>query len=266
MEKWSGKVAIVTGASAGIGSAICIDLIKANLIVIGLARRPEKVEALKHQLPTDKVDNLHALKCDVTQESDIKLAFEWITKTVGIPHILINNAGVLYQEYLLDIARTTTKSIENVLQTNIMGTVMCTRQAFQLMKENNIDGHIIIMNSVSGHTQASVVGTSVPTCSVYSPSKFALTALTEVIRQELEIFETNIKVTVSEREKTLTFEICIYFAFFFHLKSISPGFVKTDITDEGIFKEILKVRPYLDAEDVSAAVLYVLGTPPHVQV
>lgn len=113
MERWIGKVAVVTGASAGIGAVVSKDLVTAGLIVIGLARRVDRIEvnniqniifsvllvlvlfqALKADLNEDVRDQLHAYKCDVSQEKSIQEAFEWIEKKFGVIHILINNAGV----------------------------------------------------------------------------------------------------------------------------------------------------------------------------
>lgn len=63
MERWVGKVAVVTGSSAGIGAQIVIDLANAGLIVVGLARRVERVEELKSK----SKGTIHALQCDVTR-------------------------------------------------------------------------------------------------------------------------------------------------------------------------------------------------------
>jgi len=90
MEKWQGKTAVVTGASAGIGAAIVKDLARNGINVIGLARRPEKVEELAKEEFSGKV---YGYKCDVTDLQSIKDAFKWIEQKFSQIHILINNAG-----------------------------------------------------------------------------------------------------------------------------------------------------------------------------
>lgn len=93
MERWSGKVAVVTGASAGIGAQITIDLANAGLTVIGLARRKECVEALKSQVKSS-VGSIVGYKCDISKLDSIKTAFSWIESNYGVVNILINNAGI----------------------------------------------------------------------------------------------------------------------------------------------------------------------------
>lgn len=92
MEKWCGRIAVVTGATSGIGSAICVELVKAGMIVCGLARRKDKVEQLRMSL-FGAEGQLNAVDCDITNEQSVKQAYTWIEKTYGGIDILINNAG-----------------------------------------------------------------------------------------------------------------------------------------------------------------------------
>lgn len=75
MEKWIGKTAVVTGASAGIGAQIVVDFAKKGINVIGLARRPEKVEEIAKDLGKS-AGKIYAFKCDVSNRQSIKDAFE----------------------------------------------------------------------------------------------------------------------------------------------------------------------------------------------
>lgn len=94
MERWSGKVAVVTGATGGIGAAIAVQLVKSGMIVVGLARRKDKIEALRASL-FGAPGQLNAVECDITSETSVAQAYSWIEKTLGGIDILVNNAGVI---------------------------------------------------------------------------------------------------------------------------------------------------------------------------
>lgn len=194
MERWQNKVAVVTGASSGIGAAIVLDLIENGLQVVGLARRLERVEALRERLPPEKQGNLTALPCDVSDMQSVNEAFDTIVAKFGGIDILVNNAGSLKQGQLVNM---NVKEIQQILQTNVMGIVHCTQRAFKSMKERNFPGHVVLINSVAGHGVVAPGGT--PDTNIYCPSKFAVTAMTEIYRQEFKGLDTKIKVTVSCR-------------------------------------------------------------------
>ena len=84
------KVAVVTGASAGLGLAFARALITKGAQVFGLSRRPEKLEAIRDELG----ERFHPLPCDVTDEVQVKRAFEAVAREAGRLDILINNAGL----------------------------------------------------------------------------------------------------------------------------------------------------------------------------
>ena len=195
MDRWFGKVAVVTGASAGIGAAIVVDLANAGLITIGLARRVERVEELKTKLAGDCRGQLHAMKCDVSSETDIVETFKEIEKQFGGIDILVNNAGIVRNCKLTDADNT--RNIQDTVNTNLMGLIFCTREAVQSMKKRAVDGHVININSVAGHYQPMYAGG--PIFNVYSGTKYAVTAVTETLRQEFIHLGTKIKVTVSYR-------------------------------------------------------------------
>jgi NADP+-dependent farnesol dehydrogenase len=94
MEKWIGKIAVVTGASAGIGAAIVRDLSKSGINVIALARRVEKLNDLKNEL-NGAPGKVTAMRCDISDKKSVEVTFAEIEKTFGFIHILVNNAGVL---------------------------------------------------------------------------------------------------------------------------------------------------------------------------
>lgn len=197
MDRWIGKTAVVTGASSGIGASIVVDLVTAGVNVVGLARRKERIEALKEKIPASATGKLYAIKCDLTQENDIKSAFNWTVANLGGVDILVNNAGIIKTMNLLDADNT--DNLRETIDTNILGVALCSREAFQSMKSRNVNGHIIHINSFAGHKIPYFVGLY-PSFNIYPSTKFAVTAMTEVMRQELQSFGTRIKVTVSGKK------------------------------------------------------------------
>lgn len=194
MDRWKNRVAVVTGASAGIGWAIAQALLKSGMIVVGLARRVEKIEQQKATLAANLASRLHAYKCDVNDERDIVAAFKWIDTELKGADVLVNNAGVLKDTLLT--APGNTDKIKDVINTNITGLILCAREAYQSMKRRQVDGHIVNMNSVVGHSVPIGVDT-LSTYNVYPATKYAVTAITETLRIELLNDNSKVKVTVS---------------------------------------------------------------------
>lgn len=192
VEKWVGKFAVVTGASAGIGAAIFGELVKAGVNVIGLARRSEKIEELIKELGQTK-GKAYAYKCDVSDPQSVTEAFKWIEAEFNVINILVNNAGIGRNARILEDGDEAFNKMNEVFDTNVRGLTHCTREAFRLMKKSNDYGLIININSILGH--------SVPfagfSSNIYSASKHAVTALTAQLRNELVISDNHkVRVTV----------------------------------------------------------------------
>lgn len=239
MEKWHGKIAVVVGASSGIGAAILKDLATRGVTVIGLARRSEKVEEIVKEID----GKVYAKKCDASNLESIKETFAWIEKKFNVIHILVNNAAILHKMSIFDESDDATEKLNSVIDTNLTGVVHCTREGVRLMKKSNEHGIVININSIAGHS----VYAGLHISNLYSPTKHALTAFSEIIRQEL-IVSGNDKIRVS---------------------NLSPGVVKTNIMIAGkAFKSEADYDnvAHLQSEDISQGVLYLLETPYNVNV
>ncbi|XP_014208550.1 farnesol dehydrogenase-like isoform X2 [Copidosoma floridanum] len=233
MERWSGKVAVVTGASSGIGLATAKALVQHGMTVIGLARRVDKME--NEMKAVKGAGKFFAKSCDITKEADVIQAFEWIEKNCQTVHLLVNNAGTMK---CATIEEVKTEDMVNIINVNIMGLLHCTRQALHLMKKNGHEAHIININSIVGHK---VPQLQIPV-NVYPATKHAVTAISQTLVNELK--GNNIRVT-----------------------NISPGAVKTELFDFAQIEALMKSKfTTLNPEDVVASVLHVVSAPLHVQI
>ncbi|CAH2221162.1 Dehydrogenase reductase SDR family member 11 [Pelobates cultripes] len=181
-------------------------------------------------------------KCDVSNEEEILSMFSAIKTLHQGVDVCINNAGLARPEPLLS---GKTEGWRTMIDVNVLAVSICTREAYQSMKERNVDdGHIININSILGHSyQCSSIA------HFYCATKHAVTALTEGIRQELRETKNRIRVT-----------------------SISPGVVETEFIyrilnkDPSSSENVYADLPHLSADDISKAVVYVLSAPGNVQV
>lgn len=121
MDRWIERQLLWLGI-IGHCAAIVVELLKYGVNVVGLARRKEKVEALQQYILSSVSAKLYSIKCDLTQESEIKAAFNWIKNSLAGVDILINNAGIIRTMNLLDLDNS--KDLRDTIDTNILAIVI----------------------------------------------------------------------------------------------------------------------------------------------
>uniref|UniRef100_A0A0V0GAH4 Putative dehydrogenase n=1 Tax=Triatoma dimidiata TaxID=72491 RepID=A0A0V0GAH4_TRIDM len=233
MDRWNGKVAVVTGASSGIGEAVAKKLVGNGMKVLALARRQERLQKLEKECSASS-GVLKGLKCDVTKEDDVKEAFKWVDENWGPVHVIVNNAAILLQSAFTNLDLSV---VSQSLNTNVLGTVISLKYGLESLQKHCINGHIFIINSVAGHMVVPMPGIS-----SYCASKNAVKVFTESLRNELSFANSKIRVT-----------------------SISPGLVETEMVDQ--FKEhIVSDTPILRASDIADCIVFALSAPQHVTI
>ena len=234
------KVAIITGASSGIGNATSLALSKAGIRIAVGARRTERLQELQKKIINDKNNDrgeIFIQKLDVTSKSDCDSFVDAAVRKWGKVDILINNAGLMPLSYFKN---RKVEEWEQMIDVNIKGVLYCTSAVIPYMLDKK-SGHIVNISSVAGRIV--FAGGS-----VYCATKHAITAFSEGLRKELSP-EYKIRVTC-----------------------IEPGAVSTElletITDESMAGHIqaTKNMETLQSEDIANAVLYAIETPNHVNV
>ena len=231
-----GKIALITGASSGIGEATAVALAEQGAAVAIAARRLDRLEALKHTLEQDGATVL-TLELDVTDEAACAAAVDRTVAELGGLDIVVNNAGVML---LGPIEGADTEDWRRMIDTNVYGLMYLTHAAVPYLLTRG-GGDIVQLSSVAGRVARAGSG-------VYNASKFAVNAFSESLRQELT--SRGVRVTMVE-----------------------PGAVATELqshithadTKAGIERWIAGMRP-LQADDIARAVVYAVTQPSHVSV
>ena len=172
--KFEGKTALVTGAAAGIGKAVAIKLAKEGAKVAIIDVDAEKLEPVKKEILAYTKD-VAALKCDISNETEVYETVKVIEDTFGRVDILINNAAVwrCWDSFV----STSTDEWRKFIDINVLGTVYCTKAVLPKMLENKY-GKIVNVSSVAGvYGNANMVH--------YSATKGAVIAMTKALAKEV---------------------------------------------------------------------------------
>uniref|UniRef100_A0A182Y0X2 Uncharacterized protein n=1 Tax=Anopheles stephensi TaxID=30069 RepID=A0A182Y0X2_ANOST len=116
------------------------------MIPISLARRVERIEALKAELSAEAATQLHAIPCDITREEDILAAYH-----SGGVDVQINFAGIARHTVRV-LQPNNTQDLRDIINTNLLGLALCSREAYLSMQNRSVDGHIVHINSIAGHS------------------------------------------------------------------------------------------------------------------
>ncbi len=174
---------VITGASKGIGRAICHLLAGKNINIAFCARGQEGLDILLKELQDINPNaQYHAKSVDVSDKPSLAAFGEFCIEELGNVDVLINNAGIFTPG---NITEEDDGALENLIETNLYSAYYLTRQIIPNMIENN-RGHVINMCSIASIT-------ALPNGGSYSISKYALMGFSTVLREELK--EKNIKVT-----------------------------------------------------------------------
>ena len=168
------RVALVTGASSGIGRATTLALLGAGIHVVGMARNPERLAQLEEDAREFRGDLL-AIAGDVSQREDVARAVERGVARFGRLDILVANAGVGLRG---DLIGAEWAALESLLRTNVDGALHSIRAAVPAMRASG-GGHIVTISSVA----APLV---VPYSAAYAASKAFLSSMAHSLRLELE--------------------------------------------------------------------------------
>jgi 3-oxoacyl-[acyl-carrier protein] reductase len=185
LEKQTQTTALVTGSTRGIGKETALLLLQKEFNVIICSRSQQSVDSVIEEIydkfPSKK-ENIVGLKCDVSQQSDVKSLVDVSVKRFGKIDILVNNAGIVYYKNIID---TTEEEWNKTIDTNLKGIFLFTKEVLPYMLENKSDSIIINVSSGAGKS-------GFPNLSAYCASKFGIIGLTESIAKE--VADNNVKV------------------------------------------------------------------------
>ena len=206
-DSLSGKIALITGASRGIGKEIALELSRLGAeVFINYSSSDEKAEEVVN-LIKNSGGKANKLKFDVSKEDAVSLAFEEIIKINGTIDILVNNAGITRDGLLM---RMKSEQWDDVLNTNLKGVFLCTKYASKFMMKKR-SGSIVNISSVVG-----IIGN--PGQANYSAAKAGVIGFTKTCAKEFASRGINVN-------------------------AIAPGFIETEMTEKLNTEEILKVIP-----------------------
>ncbi|TIT18419.1 MAG: SDR family NAD(P)-dependent oxidoreductase [Mesorhizobium sp.] len=232
--KLGGKVALVTGASSGIGEATALALAAEGATLAIAARRAERLDDLARRIRETGSTAL-PIAVDVTDEAQATAMVERVLQEYGRLDILLAVAGV---GVAAPFRNTTPEEYRRMVDVNILGLLYPIHAALPSMQRQDA-GHIVVVSSGTGrYIHPSVV---------YSGTKHAVSAMAESLRRE--IGKDGIRVTC-----------------------IEPGAVKTEFTQNmradvrQAVEQRLGDMEQLESEDIAAAILYAVTQPPRVNV
>lgn len=231
----TGKVALVTGASSGIGAATALMLAGAGAKVGLAARRPDRLEALAARIAAAGGEAL-ALEMDVVDAGAVGVGVSALHAAWGPVDLLVNNAGIMPAS---DIDRFKTDEWHRMVDVNIKGVLNVTAAVLPDMIARR-SGHIVNISSVAGRKVWAGL-------TVYSATKFAVAAFSEGLRMEVGR-KHNIRVTC-----------------------IQPGGVvselyetTTDLDRRQQMEAFRREITFLEGEDIARSVLFAAQAPEHV--
>mgnify|MGYP002760326717 FL=1 len=233
----AGEVAIVTGASSGIGEATAESLASRGASVVLAARRADELEAVAERIRTEGGEAL-VVPTDVTEDDDIDALIAETVDEFETIDILVNNAGVMLLEPLESADRD---NLRQMIEVNLLGLMNLTHAALPTMQAQD-SGHIVNISSTAGRRAGAK-------SSGYNATKFGVNAFTEAVRQE--VTTDGIRTTI-----------------------IEPGAVDTElqehIPDEEIKQQIeegmIESMTPLESDDIARAIIYAVTQPQHVNV
>ena len=233
----AGEVAIVTGASSGIGEATAEALASRGASVVLAARRADELEAVAERIRTEGGEAL-VVPTDVTEDDDIDALIAETVDEFETIDILVNNAGVMLLEPLESADRD---NLRQMIEVNLLGLMNLTHAALPTMQAQD-SGHIVNISSTAGRRAGAK-------SSGYNATKFGVNAFTEAVRQE--VTTDGIRTTI-----------------------IEPGAVDTElqehIPDEEIKQQIeegmIESMTPLESDDIARAITYAVTQPQHVNV
>lgn len=233
MSEINGKVVVITGASSGIGEATAKLLASRGAHVVMGARRVEKLEALASLIQAEGGSALYQ-QLDVTSIEQMQSIIRLAQSRFGRVDVIVNNAGVMP---LSPLEALKIDEWNRMIDVNIRGVLHGIAAGLPVMKEQQ-SGHMINVASIGAYSVT-------PTAAVYCATKYAVRAITEGLRQEMD---ADIRVTL-----------------------VSPGVTESElaesITDDGA-REFMKTyrRNALPASAIAQAIAYAIEQPADVDV
>jgi ribitol 2-dehydrogenase len=228
-QSLSGKVAIVTGASSGIGRAVAIEFAKLGVKQVLTARSADRLSALAKKLQSDAI----VVPADMTRPSDVDQIVEQTVSKFGRIDVLLANAGIYISGDVID---GEPDAWDELIATNVTGVFRLVHAVLPRMKSQG-KGDILVTSSISGHQ-------AIHWEPIYSASKHAIQSFVHGLRRQL--LTTGIRVG-----------------------SVAPGMVLNElwgITDPADINQKAEAGTGLISEDVAEAIVFMLTRPQNVTI